>query len=371
MKGSFPDQMHCTLPPVILSGAEMDYPTAPVIREALASFAKKGIYGFTLPDERYKEAVCGWMRNVRQMPVQPEALVVTLGTIFGISTAIRAFTQPGDGVIIQHPSYYRFDRAVIRNHRQVISNPMICENGTYSLDFADLEEKMSVDRNRMMILCNPHNPTGKVFGWQDLTRIAQLAKKYNVIVISDEIFGETAQEGYPVVSYGNADPRGIVSTSFGKCFNFTGVNHANWFLFDKSLRQRYIHQQEQDHFGSIDPFFYQAVLAGYSKEGLEWIRGMNRHTWENHSLLKRTLAEKCPEIVLSPLEGGFVAWLDCSGWRLPEGALEGKLKEAGIMADPGEEYGPGGAGHIRINLATPRIQIERFLERFCNLFSKA
>ena len=364
MKGSFAAQMPETADPLILAGAEMDYATAPVIREALEQFARRGIYGFTLPDEPYLAAVCGWMQRVRGAETAPEEIVVTQGTIKGVTTAVRAFTAPGDGVIIQHPSYYRFDAAVEKCGRKVVSNPMRVCDGHYEIDFADLEEKMSVSENRLMILCNPHNPTGKVFSRSELEQIARLANRLDMTVLSDEIFAETAQPGYEVTPYTEADRHGIVSSSFGKCFNFTGVNHANLIIPDETLRNRYLAQRNREHFGSIDPFFYTAVLAGYSQEGYDWIRAMNRHTQDNYRVLLDMRKESLPEITVSPLEGSFVAWLDMSGLGMTDEQMNQWLvSELGVMADPGHEYGPGGENHIRLNLATPSERIREFTKR--------
>lgn len=353
---------------VVLSGAEMDYATAPVIREALSEFAMRGIYGYTLPDEAYRSAICTWMERVRSFRVEMAEIVPTLGTIFALDTAVRAFTQPGDGVIVQHPSYYRYDVGIECNDRRAVSNPMKESGGVYSLDFTDLEAKMSDGRNKLLVLCNPHNPTGKVFVREDMERIAALARKHDVIVFSDEIFAEMTYEGRRVEPYAIIDPeRGITSTSLGKLFNFTGVNHANLIIKSEDLRKRYLTQRTADHFGSIDPFFYCAVRAGYSEEGWAWSRAMAEHTWGNYCIMRDYLAEKLPDISLSPLEGGFVVWMDLRALGMDDGALERFLRdEVNVIADPGIEYGPEGCGFLRLNIATSREQIYTFLDNLNN-----
>ena len=356
---------------VLLSGAEMDYPTAPCIRRAAAEFAQNGLYGFTLPDDAYRHSIVAWARMARNWTITPDLIVPTMGTIFGLSTAVRAFTDPGDAVIIQHPSYYRFDRAVVRNGRRVISNPMREEKGVYSIDFEDLEAGIRMNDVKLMVLCNPHNPTGKVFDRSDLQRIAALAEKYEMIVFSDEIFAETAQAGHEAVPYASVDPVwGITSTSLGKAFNFTGVNQANLIIPGEALRARYRAQQDVDHFGSIDPFFYNALRAAYTPEGLDWLRAMNAHTLANYELLRDALSERMPRLTLSPLEGTFVAWLDCRGLGLSEAELTAFLEqEALLFGDPGEEYGPGGSGFVRLNIATPRAWIEQVIENLYRAYT--
>lgn len=347
---------------VMLSGAEMDYPLPEFITEAISDFARNGLYGFTLPDKDYKTSICSWMKLTRSWDVNPDHIVATLGTTFGLSTAIRAFTDVGDGVIIQHPSYGRFDRAVVRNSRKVISNPLIENNGVYFLDFADLEEKMAMPENKMLILVNPHNPTGKIFTESDLKKIAEMAVKYNVVVYSDEIFAETTQ-GMRVVPYAEIDPvMGISSTSLGKTFNLTGVNQANLVIPSDELREKYSKQKDIDHFGSIDPFFYTILKAAYTQQGREWVQQMNAHTKEMYSLLTEALKEM-PLITASPLEATFVAWLDCRRLGLTDKEIEHFFtEEALVWADWGEEYGPGGNGFVRMNIGTTTERMTTALE---------
>lgn len=341
---------------VLLAGAEMDYITAPFIIDALQEFAFNGLFGFTLPNHRYLTAICNWLSMTRNWDIPSEYIVPTLGTVFACSTAIRAFTTEGDGVIIQHPSYSRFDRAILRNNRTVISNPLIENNGHYTIDFDDLEIKMANPNAKMMVLVNPHNPTGTVFSLDDLEKIAKLASKYHIIIFSDEIFAETAQPDYPVIPYAQIDPSfGITCTSLGKAFNLTGVNHANLIIPASSLREQYCIQRNKDHFGSIDPFFYTILQAAYTEEGVQWLQQMNQHTLENYRLLAHAIQTSMPLFSLSPLEGTFTAWIDCRRLGLTSDELHNFFeREAHVYPDWGEEYGPGGAGFIRINLATTR-----------------
>ena len=367
MKGQFAPKTRCGLPPIVLAGAEMDFSTAPVIVEALAAFARRGLYGFTLADDAYLSAVTHWMREVRGMTLSPTDIVPTLGTIFALSTAIRAFTKPGDGVIALHPSYYRQDRAARRNGRQVVSVPMRCDRGRYFVDFYALSKAMSQPENRLLILCNPHNPTGKVFGAEELAHVASLARETDTLVFSDEIFAEHTAPEVELISMAEMLPeRSLTCTSLGKAFNFTGVNHANVIIRDAALRDAYSAQRDADHFGSIDPFFYQAILAGYSPAGREWIDAVRTLTAENAALL----AKRLPELPMSPREGGYTAWLDVSGTGMDGDAFAEALEaRQAVLVDPGSEYGPGGQEHIRVNLATPRANIETFAARAGDLLA--
>lgn len=359
MKGAWAQDMPAG--GVMLSGAEMDYPLPDFITDALTDFSKNGLFGFTLPDKEYKKSICDWMQITRQWVICPDHIVATLGTTFGLSTAIRAFTEKGDGIIIQHPSYGRFDRAMVRNGRKVVSNPLKEENGIYSLDFEDLENKMSQPENKMLVLVNPHNQTGRIFGKDELEKIAKLANKYSVVVFSDEIFAETTQ-GERVIPYAEIDPvMGISCTSLGKTFNLTGVNQANMIIPDDVLREKYSTQKDVDHFGSIDPFFYTLLRAAYTEKGYNWVQQMNAHTKEMYKLLTDALKEM-PLITASPLEGTFVAWLDCRKLNLSDKEIEHFfMDDALLWADWGEEYGPGGSGFVRMNIATTREKMETAL----------
>ena len=350
---------------LVLAGAEMDYPTAPVIRDRLADFSQRGLYGYTLSDATYRNAICNWMQHMRSWEIQPEMIVPTMGTVFALCTAVRAYTEPGDGVIIQHPSYYRFDVAIAKNGRRVVSNPMMEEGGKYRLDLEDLAVKMADPANKLMVLCNPHNPTGKVFAAEDLSAIAALARKHHVIVFSDEIFAESAPPESPMTPYAKLDSEwGITSTSLGKTFNFTGVNQANLVIPCQELRERYMKQRNQDHFGSIDPFFYTALLAAYTPEGATWVKEMNEHTRENYRILQEGLRESALDLTMSPMEGTYVVWIDCRRLHMGDKELIQFFREQlHVIVDPGYEYGPGGSGFIRFCIATPRAQITELVRR--------
>ncbi len=366
MREDLPDEA------VFLSGAEADFPTAPCIRDAIMRFAKGGIYGFTLPDARYREKVVFWMERSRGWHIDTDSIIPTLGTIFGLSTAIRAFTAVGDGVIIQRPSYSRFDRAVLRNGRRVISNPMIGEHGVYRLDLADLAAKMACPENKLLILCNPHNPTGKVFSEQELAGIAHLAQQFGTVVFSDEIFAETAQPGHPVVPYAKLDPEyGITSFSLGKAFSLTGANHANLIIPNRRLRDLYQNCRDAEHFGSIDPFFYQSLVSAYSEDGWNWIQAMNRHNAANFKMLEQAVAEQMPLLRLSPLEGTYVCWLDLRKLGMDEQSRKHFLEhEAMLFGDPGEEYGPEGDGFVRLNLATPSFYFQKGVTQLVRAYTE-
>ncbi len=352
---------------ITFEGAEMDFPTAPVLKGAIRQMAAKGIFGFTLQDDRYTSAVKWWMKHTRNWDVDPEAVLPTLGTIFSVGTAIRAFTEPGDGVIVQQPVYYRYEAIAIRNDRVIANNPLIEAEGRYSMDFADLERKMKEPRNKLFVLCNPHNPIGKVWGRGDLEQISRLADRYGVIVFSDEIFGEITFDGHEAVPYctvPGAERHGIVCTSLGKSFNLTGVNHGNVVIPDVTLREAFDKRRKADHFGSIDPFFYAGLTAAYSPDGLDWLTHMKSYVYENYTLIREFFKDHFPELRVSPLEGTFTAWIDFRGLGLDEGSLKRFLRQDALLyLDEGTQYGDAGSGFWRMNIASPRACIQKSLDK--------
>ena len=357
---------------VYLSGAEMDLKIAPVIRKSLSDFAENGLYGYTVQDQRYNEAVRRWMAKTRSLKLSGEEIVVTTGTISAVNTAIKAFTAPGDGIVLQSPSYYRFDRAIRNQGRNVVYNPMICENGNYRIDFDHLAKCCSVPENRMLLICSPHNPTGRIFTRKELEIMTDLAQKNNMIIFCDEIFGEMIMDGYTFHSLLTVSKKGIiVSTSLGKCFNFTGVNQANLLICDQAVRAEFKVQQKKDHIGSIDPFFYNALCAAYTEAGYRWIREVCSLVKRNEELIRRFCAAKMPLIRPVPLQGGFILWMDMRGLGFDEEELQQFMeRQANVIGDPGNEYGSCGRGFYRLQIAAQEKTIRQMLEQMKKAYER-
>jgi cystathionine beta-lyase len=315
--------MKCMLTPDVVrkmnlisyAGAEMDFKTAPEIIDALVRRAKNGLLGFTLADGKYLSGVQWWMKNMRNWEIERDWIVPTYGTIHSVATAIRAFTKEGDGVIVQPPVYNRYKQAVRRTDREIVSNPLIYKDGKYTMDFDDLERCMKVEKNRLFVLCNPHNPIAKVWRRPDLEKISSLAQRYNVLVFSDEIFGEITFNGNSAIPYSTVagdESHSIVATSLGKVFNLTGVNNANIIIPDPSIRKRFTIQRDANHYGSIDPMVHAAVCAGYGPDGADWVREMREYVWKNVSIMKDFFTRNIPAVTMTEVEGSFVIWID---WR--------------------------------------------------------
>ena len=348
---------------IYLSGAEMDLKTAPVIRKCLSAFAENGLYGYTIQDHAYNYAVCRWMERTRSLKLAEEDVVVATGTVSAVNTAIKAFTMPEDGIVIQAPSYYRFDRTIRNQGRKVIYNLMIYENGTYRIDFEDLKHCCEKEENKMLLICNPHNPTGRIFTNEELKNMVKIAQKNNMIIFCDEIFGELVLGAKTFSSLLTVSKQGIiVSTSLGKSFNFTGVNQANLLICDPAVKERFLQQQRKDHIGSIDPFFYNALHAAYTEDGFSWIRKVCILVEKNDQLIREFCESEMPLIRPVPLQGGFILWMDMRALGLEDADLQYFMEqEANVIGDPGREYGDCGKGFYRLQIATSEEKIYSML----------
>lgn len=349
------------------SAAEMDFKTAPSIIASVKNIADRGIFGFTLPDERYCNAVGWWMKTMRKWEIEPEWIVPTLGTIYSIATAIRMTTRPGEAIIVQSPVYYRYEQAATRLKRKTVHNPLKIINGNYYMDFEDLEDKMKDENTRLFVLCNAHNPIGRVWNEDELKKIVELSNKYNVVVVSDEIFGEMTYGDRRVVPYASireGQQNAITITSLGKAFNFTGVNHANVLIPNQELRERYIEQKYSDHYGSVGPFEYASIIGAYNEDGRAWFEEAKAYMEENVKLLHRFIREEIPEAHVFPTEGTSVCWVDWSALGLKGAELEQFfLNEALLQIESGEIYGPESAAMTRINISCPRRYLLEALNR--------
>jgi len=346
------------------SGAELDFKTAPCIIKALKERAENGLYGYTLSDEKYLDSITNWMKDVRKWDISKDWIVPTYGIIQALNCTIRAFTEPGDKVIIQNPTYHMYAKATLKNGREVSDNTLKYCNGHYEMDFDDLEKKMADPKAKLMVLCNPHNPIMEIWEKPELEKIAYLAQKYDVIVFSDEIFAEHSYIG-PMLSYGDVDNKNaIVLTSLGKAFNFTGVSHGNAIIPGEEVREKFTLQRDIDHFGSIDPFVYASVIAAYSEEGKDWLKEFLDYSWKNGEILKDFFNKYFPSVTCSRQRGGTLVWVDLRSLGMTEDELHDfLLNEAKWQSDRGSIYGTGGECFTRIELGTPRYNLVNALER--------
>lgn len=358
-----------------LSGTEFDFPTAPVIRKAVTNLAQNGLFGYTVRDQQYEQAVLSWFKTRHQLKIPQEWLVVTAGTIHSLATCIELFVGPTERIISLAPGYNRYDQAADRLQRETVSVPLI-ENpqvGSYSIDFSNLELAFKKATNKLFVLCNPHSPTGQVWSLADLKKIANLSRKYGVYVFSDEIYSENVYGQIKFSSYLHADPEPnytIVANSLGKCFSLTGLNHANIVIPGQKLREQFITKRNAKHFGSIEPLAYSAVTHGYSLAGAKWLKAMNDYVEKNMQLTRQMLGKISTDIIIYGGQGGFYLWIDWNHVVPSKMTIEQILAKASVALDLGEEYGVGYSNYTRINLATPATYLQEALASVQEVFQK-
>ena len=344
--------------------ADMDFAVVPEVVEALKERAAHPIYGYTAFSEGYYTGLINWMEKRHGWKgVEKDWILWSPGVVAGFSIAIQAYSQPGDKVVIQPPVYYPFKNQILGTGRQIIENPLKNENGYYEMDFEDLAEKID-DRTKMIILCSPHNPVSRVWKREDLEKLAAICKEKDIIIVSDEIhndliLGKIKHTPTAIVSE-DAMQRTITLVAPSKTFNLAGLTNANAIIPNKKLRDDFqaIIRKGSGHsniFGMI------AQDAAYN-HGEAWLEELLTYLRGNLKYLEEFLAAKIPGLKLYPLEGTYLAWVDCSSLGLDDKELsEFMLKKAKLWLDDGTLFGSGGSMFMRINLACPRSLLKQAL----------
>ena len=353
---------------ISFSVAEMRLNLAPAIQEGMHRCVDIGCFGYAPPEkERYDRAVQSWMERRHGWKVDMSWCCQTTGVVTAMGIAIRALTQPGDGVIVQTPVYPPFTGSIKNNGRTVIENPLKYENGVYTMDFDDLEKKAS--QAKMLMLCSPHNPVGRVWTKDELHRLGEICKKHDLYVLSDEIhFDLDYQHGHTVFSLACPElaDRSIICTAPSKTFNLAGNALSNIFIENPELREKF--QADQNvHCGHfLGTFAYAAATAAY--EGAEgWLDALLPHLLRNRQVLMERLTALIPGAVFSPLEGTYLQWIDLRCLGLSQKELMDKLSAAQVFVNDGASFGTGGEGHIRFNLACPTRSIEEAMDRLAKV----
>lgn len=357
-KGSFP-----------FSVADMEWRTAPAIRKALSDFAQNGFYCYTAPDEKYRSVVCDFMKRRHNWEISPEWIVCTYGIVSAIHTAVKTFTNAGEGVIIQPPVYHHFAQAVTLNKRLLVNNPLVLTDGRYEMNFAELEELCRDENNKMLILCSPHNPVGRVWTKEELTRVAEICYENSVILVSDEIHFDITKNPHTVLTSIDKKYNGntIICTAASKSFNIAGLGTSNIIIANEKLREAFEQMLEIDGYGCINAFSYPALLAAYT-ECDEWLDEMNSRIQSNYKILAEFVREYMPEAFLSPLEGTYLAWLNVSALGIEDEKLVDFFAEkAGLVPSAGYVFGEEGKGFIRLDIAVPESVLTDALERMKNI----
>lgn len=338
--------------------ADMDFPAPCEVIEKLKEVTTHGIFGYSETKASYFLAVHKWFANKHKFETSPEWLVKTPGVVFAISAAIRAFSKEGDGVLIQQPVYYPFERTIRNNGRRVVNNPLVYDKKRYSIDFDDFERKLKYENVKLFILCSPHNPVGRVWSREELIRMGELCLTYHVIVVSDEIHCDFTYPDYVHTVFASINPEfaqnSIICTSPSKTFNLAGLQVSNMFIPNKLLRQPIRHAISATGFGGLNSYGLAACEAAYHF-GDEWLYQLKEYIQGNLEFVRKYTAEYLQSIHLIDPEGTYLLWLDFSGLTLSDQQVDDMIKnKARLWLDSGYLFGAEGKGFQRMNLACPR-----------------
>lgn len=347
--------------------ADMDFPTAPAVLERLHALAEHGIFGYTGVKDAYFSAVHNWYAQRFGWETQRSWLVTTPGVVFAIAIAIQAFTQKGDAILIQQPVYYPFADKVTENDRQLVVNPLILKNGRYEMDFADMERKIADNHVKMLLLCSPHNPVGRVWTKEELLRVGEICQKHGVLVVSDEIHADFTYAGHTHRVFASVKSEfadfTITCTAPSKTFNLAGLQNSNIFIPNRQLRHAYKKELSACGCGGTNCMGMAACQAAY-EAGADWLEQLKQYLAGNLAYIRQFLREKLPDIALIEPEGTYLVWLDLRKLGLTEQQQRQLIvQDAKLWLDTGTLFGQGGEGFERINIACPRATIEQAMQR--------
>lgn len=346
--------------------ADMDFECPLSVKKAMQQQAEHNVYGYGLVSDSYYQAFMDWEENVHGYPVQREWLLSLPGVVVGFFWAIQAFTKPQDACMILTPLYGPFQNSIRTTGRTLVESKLIQENGVYQMDFDDIEKKMKEEQVKLMFFCSPHNPVGRVWTKEEVERIVALCRKYEILLVSDEIHQDIIPSGKLQIPTATvSDYQKLMTlTAPSKTFNLAGCQNAFAIIEDAALRKAF-----QDYCATIgivhenNIFGYLAAEAAY-RDGYDWLQSLNAMILKNFCLLRDQLMEGAPKLVISPLEGTYLAWVDFGAYLSAEEQKEFFVKECGIAVNYGDAFTvePGDT-HVRLNLATSTERVQETADR--------
>ena len=350
--------------------ADMDFRTAPAIIDALQKRVAHGIFGYTRVPDAYYDVVTSWFSRRHGWDIDREWIIYTSGVVPAVSAVIKALTVPGDKVIVQTPVYNCFFSSKRNNGCEIVSNPLRRTADTYEMDFDNLERCAADPRAKVMLLCNPHNPAGRVWTPDELTRLGNICLRNGVTVVADEIHCELVYQGFKYTPFASLSDaflhRSVTCVSPSKAFNIAGLQIANIVAFDNDLRRRIDKAININEVCDVNPFGVAATIAAYN-EGEEWLNQLVDYLHGNYEAMAEFCRRELPEFPIARLEGTYLVWMDCSSLGMPSDALEhALLDDARLWLNAGTMYGAEGEGYMRWNIACPRSVMLDGLNRFLN-----
>ncbi|KKB51469.1 hypothetical protein HMPREF1212_02199 [Parabacteroides sp. HGS0025] len=347
--------------------ADMDFRTAPAVVEALRKRVEHGIFGYVKVPAAYYDAIGDWFKRRHSWRVEKDWILFTTGVVPALSAIIKALTHPGDKVLVQTPVYNCFFSSIRNDECEMVANPLIYRNGAYSVDFDGLEKKAADPRVKLLLLCNPHNPAGRVWTRQELTRIGEICLRNDVFVVADEIHCELVYPGHQYIPFASISEdflhSSVTCTSPSKAFNLAGLQVANIFAANPAVRKKIDKALNVNEVCEINPFAVEALIAAYN-EGEEWLEELRQYLLGNYNYLKRFFEEQLPQFPVLALEGTYLVWVDCSVLKQSsEEIVKMLLEKEMLWVNEGSMYGEAGDGFIRINIACPRQLLIEGLNR--------
>lgn len=359
---------------VPFSVADMELKNPPEIIKGLQKYLDSAILGYTIPTESYYDAVCGWMKKRHNWDIRPEWIVNTPGVVTAFFAGIKAFTEPGDGVIVMTPVYYPFYYAIGRNGRRLMKSSLISTGTSYKINYEDLEEKAKNPKNKVLLFCSPHNPTGRVWTKEELEKVADICLRNNVLIISDEIHNDLIMPGHKHTVFATISEEVknniIVCTAPSKTFNIAGLHNSNIIIPNQKIREKYNDFLESNAIGSVNMIGLKACEIAYT-QCEEWLEQLIELIYHNHLELKKYIQENIPQIKVYDLEGTYLQWLDFNAFGLSNEELEELMhKKAELFFDEGYVFGEEGSGFERWNIACPTKVMMEGLERLKRVFAQ-
>ena len=347
--------------------ADMDFETSSYVEDALVERVKHGIFGYSEVQTPYFEIVKDWMKRHHDWDIEERWLIKTPGVVFALAMAVKAYTEPGDNVLIQQPVYYPFSEVIEDNGRKVVSNTLyLGDDNRYHIDFEDFEKKIVDEKIKLFFLCNPHNPVARVWSKGELTKLGDICVKHHVVVVSDEIHQDFIFKGKHTV-FANLKKEyediSVTCTAPSKTFNLASMMISNLFIPNRELRHKFRKQMDAAGISQLSVFGLVACEAAYT-HGEEWYRAMLKYVADNIEFTRKYVEENLSGVRMIEHEGTYLVWLDFRGTGLDKDELENLIiHKAKLWLDSGKIFGECGVGFQRINVACPRSTLKEALDR--------
>ena len=356
--------------------ADMDFKAAPAIQEAVRKRAEHGVFGYTVVGDEYYEAIISWFQRRHNWTIRREEILYTTGVVPAMSVAIKALTMPGEKVLILSPDYNCFFSSVHNNGCEVLETILLLNDGTFEVDYEDFEMKCADGKTTVFLLCNPHNPCGRVWTKTELERMNDICMRHGVKVVSDEIHCELIMPGYKFQPFAAVSEQcrqnSVILNSPSKSFNIAGLQAANIICAQPEWRRRLDRAININEVCDLNPFGPVALIAAYN-ESEDWLDALREYLWENYQTLCAFATEHLPKWKVCHLEGTYLPWVDITATEMTSQAYcDCLLSEAKVWVNPGTMYGPdSGEGYIRLNIACPRSRLLEALERIVKVESSS